>query len=247
MKKTIQRKRFARILPYSLIELLSAMTVFSLLMMALMQFLVSAQKIWTGSNAKTVMFEDARVAMNLLSRDINEIFYTQETGGFGIDAITDGTKMAFTTRVDGKPNSLCNSNIAIVTWEYDSVNNLLKRQVLGDVVGPDGATKQPKYDATNYSKVNDALTTTVSNEVIERVVGFKLNVYKKDMGSTSFTIGEGYIPYLVTITISLLDQSSYDRWRSIDTSTDPSENHIIVKNNMRTFTKYIFIGDRGQR
>ena len=234
--KAIKRKYM--IVPYSLIELLAAMTVFAVLMLALMQFLSSAQKIWTGSNAKNIMFEDARIAMNLMARDLNEIFYTESLGGFSLDTTGDN-KMAFSTRIDGKPNPSCKSNIAIVTWEYDSTNNLLKRQVKGDVAG----AIVPAYSSLGYSTIAAELSPANSTEVIERVVGFSIGAYKKstDFSSSDSTIGGGYIPSLVTLSISLLDKNSYDKWKA------SGELAAIKNNNMRTFSKYIFIGDRGQR
>ena len=227
-------------MPYSLIELLSAMTVFVLLMAALMQFLASAQKIWTGSNAKTVMFEDARTAMNLMARDLCEVFYTEGgSGGFSASSNNEAQSVAFSTRIDGKPNSSCKSNIAIVTWKYfDSSDSTapctLQRQILGDNA----------YSDLTYSTIAGALSPSSSadREVIERVVDFKISSYKKtsNFSAPDSTISEGHIPYLVTISLSLLDRDSYDKWIA-------SGKLAGIKNsNMRTFTKYIFIGDRGQ-
>lgn len=227
----ISKARFIRVMPYSLIELLAAMTVFTLLMLALMGFLNSAQKIWTGSNSKNMMFEDARVALNLMARDLQEIIYNDSCGGFKFDDSGDN-KMAFSTRIDGKPNTSCKSNIAIVKWEYDSTSNVLTRMVEGD-------SGTPSYGGTlDYATVSTALNaTTNSHEVIERVVGFQLGAYKSDMGA--FANGDGKIPYFVTISLSLLDQDSYNKWKATGLSK-------IRDNNMRTFSKYIFIGDRGQ-
>ena len=60
---------------FTLLELLISMGVFAILMLALMQFFSSAQTIWTTSNAKTDMFENAKIAMNLIATDLMNLYY----------------------------------------------------------------------------------------------------------------------------------------------------------------------------
>ena len=64
---------------FTLLELLVSMGVFAILMLALMQFFSSAQTIWTTSNAKTDMYENAKIAMNLIAADLMNLYY--EHGG----------------------------------------------------------------------------------------------------------------------------------------------------------------------
>ena len=73
----MMRKRIRRY--FTLLELLVSMGVFALLMLALMQYFSSAQNIWTMSNSKTDMYENAKIAMNIISADLMNIYYEYGT------------------------------------------------------------------------------------------------------------------------------------------------------------------------
>ena len=60
---------------FTLLELLVSMGVFAVLMLALMQFFTSAQNIWSNSNSKTEMFDDARLALNIMATDLQCMYY----------------------------------------------------------------------------------------------------------------------------------------------------------------------------
>ena len=67
------RKKIKRC--FTLLELMVSMGVFAILMLALMQFFSSAQNIWTASNAKTELYENAKIAMNLIATDLMNLYY----------------------------------------------------------------------------------------------------------------------------------------------------------------------------
>jgi type II secretory pathway pseudopilin PulG len=55
---------------FTLIEILAAMAVLSLLMLMLFQFFASAQRAWTNTSANTDVFENARVIFDVIQRDL---------------------------------------------------------------------------------------------------------------------------------------------------------------------------------
>lgn len=67
------RKKIKRC--FTLLELMVSMGVFAILMLALMQFFSSAQNIWTASNTKTELYENAKIAMNLIATDLMNLYY----------------------------------------------------------------------------------------------------------------------------------------------------------------------------
>lgn len=265
------------IVPYSLIELLSAMTVFALLMVALMQFLVSAQKIWTGTNAKTEMFEDARIALNLISRDIQSAYYNStyygpchatdswnsDGGGSGTDSKFD--RIDFVAKLSEKPaystssSDKSSSNIAEVRYWWCAKDSdttkrwRLYRSVVGDALG----TTKWNYsscDNTNWDTIfpdSDANTDTSAGTVnaaavIPYVVDFTITPLKATLSGSALEAitDQSAFPHAVVITISLLQRSDYEKWQR--TGSNPDNNHILVKNNKRTFSKIVLLGDRGQ-
>ncbi len=62
---------------FTLIELIAAMGVFSIIMLVLLSFFSSAQNIWNLSRQKTTMYENARIALDLISRDLQCMYYEQ--------------------------------------------------------------------------------------------------------------------------------------------------------------------------
>ncbi|MDD5699479.1 MAG: hypothetical protein PHH77_12770 [Victivallaceae bacterium] len=80
---TIRRKY--RIRHYTLVEVMVAMGIFLIMMTIMMQFFTSAQGLWSLSSKKNMLYSDARVAMNLMTREIRSMLYcNDETGGSGI-------------------------------------------------------------------------------------------------------------------------------------------------------------------
>ena len=71
------KKRFRH--SFTLIELIVAMAVFSLMMMMMMQFFSDTQTLWSRSEEKNNMYADARIAMDLMSSALQSVYY-QETG-----------------------------------------------------------------------------------------------------------------------------------------------------------------------
>ena len=71
MKKT--KRRF-----FTLLEVLVSMGVFSLLMLALMQFFSAAQGVWDKTGSRAAMFDSARIAMSLLQEDLSALYYQHD-------------------------------------------------------------------------------------------------------------------------------------------------------------------------
>ena len=65
MKKAIKRK--LRRTTFTLVELLVAMAVFSILLLLMLQFFTGAQQLWVSTQQKNDLYADARVAMDLMS------------------------------------------------------------------------------------------------------------------------------------------------------------------------------------
>ena len=73
---SIVKKHFIRY--YTIIEVMVAMSIFVIMMTIMMQFFNSAQKVWNASSKRNMMYADARVAMNVMSREIQSMLYDNE-------------------------------------------------------------------------------------------------------------------------------------------------------------------------
>ena len=76
---------------FTLVELLVAMSVFSLLLVLMMQFFSGAQKIWVSTEEKNNLYADARVAMDLIATFLQGTYFSQGGSG-GNSAATDTHK-----------------------------------------------------------------------------------------------------------------------------------------------------------
>ncbi len=65
---------------FTLIELLAAMAVFLVLMAIVFSFFSTAQKAWTTTDTNTRIYENARVALDLISRDLQCAMASNEPG-----------------------------------------------------------------------------------------------------------------------------------------------------------------------
>jgi type II secretory pathway pseudopilin PulG len=72
----MKRKSY-KIFKFTLIELITAMALFSVLMLIMMRFFGEAQKAWTESSKRSMVFDNAKIAMDLISRDLQCVMYTE--------------------------------------------------------------------------------------------------------------------------------------------------------------------------
>jgi type II secretory pathway pseudopilin PulG len=73
LSMSVSKKHFIR--HYTIIEVMMAMGIFLVMMTIMMQFFTSAQQIWNKSSKRNAIYADARVAMNLMTREIQCMLY----------------------------------------------------------------------------------------------------------------------------------------------------------------------------
>ena len=109
---------------FTLIELLAAMGVFSVLLVLSMQFFTSAQKMWTAAESKNVLYGDARLIMDLISSKLQTTHYV-ENMPFELEIKADGTaeKIFFASRekLDYREKDLY--NIRFLSFSFNSSDN----------------------------------------------------------------------------------------------------------------------------
>jgi type II secretory pathway pseudopilin PulG len=70
--------------PFTLLELILAMGILSVIMVLMLSFFSAAQKVWMTSSANAEIYENARVAMDLMTRDLQSALYNNENSTKGI-------------------------------------------------------------------------------------------------------------------------------------------------------------------
>ena len=84
MNYKFKRRQYSKRHNYTLIEVLAAMGIFIILMTALMQFFTSARNIWVTSARRNELYANARIALDLISRDLQSAMYQNDDAARGI-------------------------------------------------------------------------------------------------------------------------------------------------------------------
>lgn len=73
------KKKYHQSRPFTLIEILAAMSIFLILSLIMMRFFNSTQKIFRISSQRNSLYSDARIALDIISNDLQCSMYNNET------------------------------------------------------------------------------------------------------------------------------------------------------------------------
>lgn len=214
-------RRTKRSINFTLIELLVAMAVFTLLMLALMQFFSSAQKVMKNTNQRTIMYENVRIAFDLITRDLQNAMYD----GDKILFWHKGASEIYFISAVGTKGSSAKSNVAEIGYKLDTGDDWLDRSQINDSAG-----SWNFYTASGIS----AWSTTSFQKLIPYVVGL---TFTCDGDSTGDTSNPTPFPSVVKVELTVLDKNNYLKWKE-------SSNVDIKNNNEIKFSKTIFLPKR---
>jgi type II secretory pathway pseudopilin PulG len=63
---------------YTIVEVMVAMGIFLVMMTIMMQFFTSAQQVWNAASKRNITYADARVAMNIMTRELQSMLYDND-------------------------------------------------------------------------------------------------------------------------------------------------------------------------
>lgn len=253
--ESIEEQRNFRRHGFTLVELIVAMGIFSIMMLALMTFFNSAQKLWTMSAKKNNLYADARVAMDLMAGMLQSSFYQTDRVPFFIDkSVPQFNKIYFVTNTSFKLAAANYSDIYEVTYNVNTAvnqNNTLNIRFIGD------ASLNWTFFAINgsgdpeYTNLTTPLAGVADTPIINYVVGLVFTPYQKD--STNGIAAAGFydnLPYALGIKLTMLDRTSYSKWILMGGSTtdpegsDSASAKEFRRQNEKTFTRMVYLGDR---
>ena len=114
---------------FTLVELVTAMSVFTVIMLVMMSFFTAAQEAWTDSNARSMVYDNAKLAMDLITRDLQCAAYEENKIPFWCAWPNDPTSpdaaweehrngvLAFVSATTCPPNTLCSSNLFEIKYQ----------------------------------------------------------------------------------------------------------------------------------
>ncbi|HCE44482.1 MAG TPA: hypothetical protein DET40_13115 [Lentisphaeria bacterium] len=200
---------------FTLVELIAAMGVFSLIMLMVMTMFLSVQTIWKKSSQESQVFENARIALDLMARDLQCAYYEVNKTPFWFKPDTSGIAaykvaadiqyknpaLCFISDTLVPPNPYCESKMCEIKYQlygttYDIINandGWLLRSATGDKKA-DGSDNLYNAAATPTG------TLKFYNFYKVRVRGGTpaAQVFTLDTGSSD--VWEQVIPYVTSMT-----------------------------------------------
>ena len=203
--------------PFTLVEVLIAMSVLSVFLLGLMQFYSSTETVMSTGVERTEMFERARIAMDMMANDLTCVYYSQTDDDLTPFQYSEDSYFKVSTIRPEKLNTTAKTNIVGVEYKWDKSKQSL-------IYAYDGAGDT--FDISKASCSNDT-------ELVDGVSDFSVKAYYGD--------GKKVLPALVVIRMELIDSKTLRRMKA-----NPSAKEAILKNaNKREFRRMVVI-DRGQ-
>lgn len=229
--------------PFTLLELLAAMTVFTIFMLAVMRLFGLTQDVISNATGQTGQTEKVRAVMDLIATDLQNIYYEE---GVNTLCYYPGTNsLDLTVYRPAKMNG-CKTNLVWVRYEFDSSARTLSMSVVGDDQYP-AKWKLDKVSSTAADLFPaSSLTNDDKAEILDGVYSFNLKTYDLPANSEVAISGTTRLPDKVRIEIKLIDPDVYERYKvyKADGLGKPVEDTDLEKSS-KVFTRDVII-DRGQ-
>ena len=252
--KTYQKHRF------TLAEILVAMTVFSILLVLMMQFFSGAKTLWTANEKRAAIHADASVAMDLVSMLLRSSFYTEGSMPFEITGFTGTSRPAsgwdstITFVSDSSMELSRGGSIRYLQFRRESdpavsgvTDNVLQLRVFSDTDDKFDQCFIPfGPDANNLAGALTIVKTAMNNAgtdnvkpVLRNVTSFKITPV--DRNGQALSSSPADLPAAVEVELSLMpDEAAVREYQSL-TGTDKTD--FQLKNEF-TFRRVVWLGDR---
>jgi prepilin-type N-terminal cleavage/methylation domain-containing protein len=229
---------------FTLIELVVAMAVFSLMMMLMMQFFTDTQKLWSRSEDKANMYADARVAMDLMSSALQSVYYQENSRAgetdnlqerFYIGAVADNSS-------DGK---ICFPvNLSMNSPLYpDSLRDNAFTQPFYVRFRLNNNTLYYTHDngTTNFSSNTAPNNFATEEEVIGNVTHLSFRLFRGNfsvLNDGSDYAGQVF-PFSVQITLKMMPKAAFKTWNEGGRDTNLQQ---FREENEYEFVRIIYLG-----
>ena len=210
--------------PFTLVEVLIAMSVLSVFLLGLMQFYTSTETVLSSGIERTEMFERARIAMDMMANDLACAYYSQ----------TDDDLTPFLPEEkEGKSNKFSVSTVRPEKLIKKAKTNIVgvRYELKDDKVSKDSDLKRLVYSYDTKGDTFSIKDASFGNEteLVEGVTDFSVRPY--------FGTGSN-LPGLVVIRLELIDNKTLKRKRA-------NSSMKIDDSSKREFRRMVVI-DRGQ-
>lgn len=169
--------------PFTLVELLIAMSVLSVFLLGLMQFYTTTEDVMSAGANRTEMFERARVAMDMMANDITCMYYSQ-------------------TDKDMKPFVPVANGFRVATVRPEKLQSSAKTSIIGAQYKWDSGSRKLTYASDGKDYFSAAKDIAGGETLVEGVTDFSV---------TTNTQSGLTIPDTVLIRMELVDSKTLKR------------------------------------
>ncbi|OGV74249.1 MAG: hypothetical protein A3K19_14145 [Lentisphaerae bacterium RIFOXYB12_FULL_65_16] len=224
------KRRAPRRYAFTLLEMLVAMAVLAVVMLILFRFFANVQDAWSVSMNTTELYENARVALDIVTRDLQAtVAKANDIPGQHIRFHQDSDdKLWFVT--SGDPSDAAKASLIEVGYRMS--DNQFERAFVDDT----------NANWNIYGERDDAHDQDGYLRVVGGVLSESFVCY--DSSLTPYTPNnagnETMLPSMVSVTLKLIDSKSYELWKRLPLAQRPElENKVS-----RTFRKTIYLGNQ---
>ena len=224
---------------FTLLEVLVSMGVFSLLMLALMQFFSAAQGVWERTGNKAELFESAKTAMDIIANDLACAYYEMDHDSsyqfFQITS-TDADEIVFAAQKESGNVQLC--------YKWDSATWKLYRYEKTEASAFSSGTANPTWFTRSGKTdwINEMVSGVVneSHLLAENVLDFSATAKKRTSNPsppppivlspiTVSASAEDKFPEVVIVSMTMLSNDAQEKLRNrfSDKTTDAAKDAEI--------------------
>ncbi len=240
---------------FTLVELIVAMAVFAVLMLALMQTFSATQNVTTRTSAKTNTYAGARLFLDNLTTELQTAYYLPHTEGVSFFVSKNSTASwvggDYLWFVASKPYSLSalekDSRLVELKYVLESVPSTDTNPKAGPFrfkisVDKEFSAAGTRNSSCDFRTATNAYTTTsaTSDIVLENVVEFKMSRAMQQNNTLKWNtdVPQTTLPHLIFMELKVIDPEDFDAYNRT-TDSDRKTGYI------RTFTRIVAI-NRGQ-
>ncbi len=196
---------------FTLVELMVAMTVFSMVMLMVFMLFSSSMMVWRKSSQQNQIFENARMAMDLMARDLQCAYYEAGKTPFWFKPATtysvasdkqyNNPSLCFVATTLVPPNPYCQSKTCEIKYQLYGMTFGTKNANDGWLLrSATGDSKSDETDNLYNASTNPTGTLRYYNFFIVRTRGGApgTEVFTLDTGSSD--VWENVIPYVTSLT-----------------------------------------------
>ena len=214
---------------FTLLEVLVSMGVFSLLMLALMQFFSAAQGVWERTGNKAELFDSAKTAMDIIANDLACAYYEMDhDSNYQFFSISSGdpSQVVFATQKEDGSAQIYYKWVDVsdtTTKHFWKLHRVEKKE--SDVFTSGTATPAVNW-FTRSGKT--AWITDMSGTVLytgtenkdtpyclaENVLDFSIRAYKKSDLASPITVSASAadkFPDIITVTMTMLSNDAHEK------------------------------------